>query len=379
MVRYGKLCHEYYPEGPAQADQPTENFSATKTLGAVVTGIAAWETRDLPRTGRKTGPIQAEDRVDHWLDEFSFNPDAHLEHVLAMIAHNPDLSYGHRGFSYDTFGDVQINRLSDVVTTAIAQDPERLGTTVEEFTQRYLFQPLGMRHSQWSGGVPDKNYAFTWSSTTREMARLGLLLLHGGVWSGERILGEDWVYAMTHPSFEDANPAYGYLTWLNTLENDAGTERTFDCAPLSVNFAVPARAVGGDRLRLRRSRELRAGEGRRRLVRGRALRPVHRRPARARPGAGRQGLRRRRQGRRLLEHLPPGADRARPGVRGQRGGVLRCVRARSVRAGPALARAARSAMRDVGGAVQRDRVSAARARTRRGPRQLQTVVRSGST
>jgi len=239
VVRYGKLCHEFYPDGPAQAEQAAENFSATKTLGAVVTGIAAYQTRDLPRDGRKTGPIRSEDRVDHWLDEFSFNAEARLEHVLAMVAHNPDLGFGKKGFSYDTVGSVQINRLNDVISSALAQDPERLGANVEEFTQRYLFEPLGMRHSVWSGGVPDKNFAFTWASTTREMARLGLLLLHGGVWSGERILGEDWVYAMTHPSFEDANPAYGYLTWLNTLENDDGSERTFACAPLSVNASFP--------------------------------------------------------------------------------------------------------------------------------------------
>ena len=239
VVRYGKLCHEHYPDGPAQVDEPAENFSATKTLGALVTGVAAYQTRDLPRDGRKTGPILADDRVDHWLDEFSFNPDAQLEHVLAMIAHNEDLSYGRRGFQYDTVGTVQINRLNDVIETAIAQDPERLGTTVEEFTQRFLFGPVGMRQSQWSGGVPDKNFAFTWVSPVRDMARLGLLMLHGGLWSGERILDADWVYAMTHPSFEDTNPAYGYLTWLNTLENDDGSERTFDCAPLSVNFEFP--------------------------------------------------------------------------------------------------------------------------------------------
>jgi len=239
VVRYGKLCHEHYPAGFPQVDAPAENFSATKTLGAVVTGAVAWQTQDLPRDGRKTGPVRAEDRVDHWLDEFSFNPDAHLEHVLAMVAHNPDLGFGRKGYSYDAVGTVQINRLSDVLTTAIAQDPERLGADLEEFTQRHVFGPLGMDRSLWSGGVPTKNFAFSWSSTTREMARLGLLLVHGGAWNGERILGEDWVYAMTHPAFEDSNPAYGYLTWLNTLENDAGTERVIPCAPLSVHARFP--------------------------------------------------------------------------------------------------------------------------------------------
>jgi hypothetical protein len=58
IVRYGQLCHEFYPEGDAQITSPQQNWSATKTLAAVVTGIAAHETRDLPNTGRKTGPPQ---------------------------------------------------------------------------------------------------------------------------------------------------------------------------------------------------------------------------------------------------------------------------------------------------------------------------------
>ena len=37
------------------------------------------------RTGRKTGPVADTDRVDHWLDDFSFNPASQLAHVLAMV------------------------------------------------------------------------------------------------------------------------------------------------------------------------------------------------------------------------------------------------------------------------------------------------------
>src|SRR5262245_9185547 len=40
VIRYGQLCHEFYPGG---ADSVAEVFSATKTMGALVTGIAAYE------------------------------------------------------------------------------------------------------------------------------------------------------------------------------------------------------------------------------------------------------------------------------------------------------------------------------------------------
>jgi len=216
VVRYGRLCYEHQVAG---ADAPTNVFSATKTLGALVTGIAAYQTRDLPRAGRKTGPLSDLDRMDYWVDDITFNPDALVAHVLGMVAHNPDLSFGNRVWTYDAVGAVQINRLSDVVNAAIDQDPARFGEDLESFTRRFLFEPLGMRDSTWSGGAPDKAYGYSWVSTLRDMARIGLLMMNGGMWAGERIVGADWIYKMTHPAFEDANTAFGYLTWLTSRAN----------------------------------------------------------------------------------------------------------------------------------------------------------------
>lgn len=219
VVRYGKLCHEHYPADQGDLNTPTSLFSATKTMAATVTGMAVYETRSFERTGRKTGPLNDTDRVDHWLDEFSFNPDAQIAHVLGMVAFNEDLSFGNKEHRYDAGGQREINRLSDVVNIAISQDPERLGANIEEFWQRFMVQKLGFRNSVWTDGRPDKSFASTWFGTVRDMARLGLLILNKGVWDGERLLSEEWIYKMTHPSFEDANTSYGYLTWLQANSN----------------------------------------------------------------------------------------------------------------------------------------------------------------
>jgi len=244
VVRYGQLCHVHYPTG---ADPRGEVFSTTKTLGALTTGIAAYETRALPRSGRKTGPLSDTDRVDHWLDDFTFNPEARIAHVLAMLAHNADLTFGARTYQYDVVGAVQINRLSDVIRTAIAQDHERLGDSVETFAQRFVFGALGMTDSQWSAGAPDKILGFTWQSTVLDMARVGLLMLHDGRWAGRRILDAAWTDKMTHPSFEDANTGDGYLTWVNSASNHtvglgAGAKLqtpTDACAPLALHREYP--------------------------------------------------------------------------------------------------------------------------------------------
>jgi hypothetical protein len=234
IVRYGRLCHEFYPGGEAQITTPQENFSATKTLGALVVGIAATQTKDLAKSGPKTGPLSDLDRVDHWLDAFDFNKEAHVAHVLAMVAYNPSLAWGQKSFAYDAVGTREINRLSDVVNTAIAQDPGKFGANIEEFTKRFLFEPVGMSRSTWSGGAATKNFAYTWSSPLRDMMRLGLLILNDGVWSGQRIVDADWIYRMTHPAFEDAGTGYGYLTWLS-----ARTDSNETCLPGAIHAAYP--------------------------------------------------------------------------------------------------------------------------------------------
>lgn len=57
--------------------------------------------------------------------------------------------------------------------------------------------------------------------TKTNMGRLGRLMLRKGGWNGRQIIDEDYVYRMSHPSFEDANTAYGYLTWLNATGGNA--------------------------------------------------------------------------------------------------------------------------------------------------------------
>jgi hypothetical protein len=103
-----------------------------------------------------------------------------------------------------------------------------------------------MRDSKWFDGQADKFFAFGWGSTVRDMARVGLLLLRDGVWSGRRLLDASWVYKMTHPSFEDANTGYGYLTWLNASSNwtlglgDGLHKAPGDpCGPVALNVEYP--------------------------------------------------------------------------------------------------------------------------------------------
>jgi hypothetical protein len=231
VVRYGKLCHEAGP-----SDSPTEAYSATKTLGALVTGVASYETRMFMKSGPRTGQLLDTDLASHWLMNQSYNDEALVGHVLGMEAHNADLSWGNKTYMYDATGSVQINTLGQMVNIAIAQDAARLGSGIEDFTKKFLFDVIGMTDSTWTGAV----YGYTWSTTLHDMARVGVLMVHKGMWSGKRVLDESWVYKMTHPSFEDANTGYGYLTWLNARAGSTGPGGAFGgtaadtCAPAAL-------------------------------------------------------------------------------------------------------------------------------------------------
>lgn len=229
VVRYGKLCHEYLPNGRDPADQV---YSTTKTLGALTVGALIHQTKNLPvTTTRKRGPVGEFQRVDHWIDNIAFQQGATTAHVLAMVsAASPNLNYPNREFRYDTVGNDAINRLSDLVNAAVAQDSARLGSNIGQFWRRHLAQPLGFEASTWGNSDASKNFATSWQTTLRDMARVGLLMNNGGVWNGQRLVDEQFLYNLTHPSFEDANTGYGYLTWLN--EDDG-------CAPKPIHTAYP--------------------------------------------------------------------------------------------------------------------------------------------
>ncbi|MFT3926471.1 MAG: hypothetical protein QM778_28255 [Myxococcales bacterium] len=213
IFRYGKQC---FMKG---SDNVASMFSATKTLGGLMLGRAAYLTRNIPRTGPGTGPILPEDKATDWLRSVNYNSNARLTHVMSMCADNASLDYGQKEFEYDTVGSVQINTLIDVTKKCIKQIPS-LGSDASDFVEAQIFDKLGMTKSYWLP-VP-LGIAAGWYANMSEMGRLGMLLLHDGWYNGERLIASEWVYRMSHPAFEDANTSYGHLTWLNHRGNAHG-------------------------------------------------------------------------------------------------------------------------------------------------------------
>jgi CubicO group peptidase (beta-lactamase class C family) len=228
VIRHGRLCWE----GGAQPNGTTEPYavySVTKTFGAMLFGMVVDRSTVLSDTSRAADWIPPEQMTR---TDGTINPDARIAHILGMVSTNADLRYGKKGaWSYDTTGSREINTLVGVMDRAIAAEPDRFGGAKDsaELAQRELFDPLGMKDTSWPGEQIGGNLV----TSVRDMARLGQLLLQRGVWNGRRIISEEWLYRMTHPSFEDANTGYGYLTYVNAHDNWSWPTSTADtyCAP----------------------------------------------------------------------------------------------------------------------------------------------------
>jgi hypothetical protein len=223
VIRYGKLCHI---QGGNTSGQ---NFSATKTLGGVLAGRAAYLVKDVPRSGPGTGPILHEDKLSDWgVSTSGLNSNALLNHVMSMTAFSPNLEYGALRYSYDTVGTREITRIVDVSMVALKQAPGA-PTQAVAFMQQEVFDTLGMEGSSWPGSTIGTG----WTGTLEDMARVGVMLVHDGWYGGERFMEASWVYRMGHPAHEDANTGYGQLAWVVNRGGATGPGASANdpCAP----------------------------------------------------------------------------------------------------------------------------------------------------
>ncbi|MDH4064092.1 MAG: beta-lactamase family protein [Acidobacteriota bacterium] len=94
------------------------------------------------------------------------------------------------------------------------------GKEAHEYAAEHLFGPLGITDTYWK--TTPKGLADTEGGlylTARDLAKIGYLYLHDGMWDGTRLLPEGWVKASTTPHV-DTRPGqvrsrkYGYQWWV---------------------------------------------------------------------------------------------------------------------------------------------------------------------
>ena len=226
IIRHGTIVTEtYFP--PFQQDTKHELYSCTKSFISALMGIAI-----------DKGYIDGIDQpmLDFFPERTFANSDARktamtLENLLTMTSgldwEEGDPIYAQMMRSPDWVQFVldtpmavepgsQFNYCSGCshVLSAIVQ--ATTGTSTLDFAQAYLFEPLGISDVYWYAD-PDgiANGGWGLRLTPRDMAKLGYLYLHHGVWDGQQIVSTEWVSASVkaHVQAEDELD-YGYQWWV---------------------------------------------------------------------------------------------------------------------------------------------------------------------
>ena len=232
VYRRGKLVRELFQNGLADDRALTNVKSIAKPILSILVGIA------LDRCDVRS----VDDPVARYLPEkltaASGLQHLTIRHLLTMTA-DVVKDWGEVGASANwldhivakgSTGTLGQFRYSTPATHLLAAALERAtGVPALDYARRHLFGPLGITEVVWDTdpqghhrGGNDIHLG------TRDLARLGQLMLDGGRHRGRRIVSAQWVRASTRKQVEitdaEADPVgklaldgYGYLWWTMKL------------------------------------------------------------------------------------------------------------------------------------------------------------------
>lgn len=200
-------------EGKLALDDKVISFFPDKLPEEVSDNLAAMTIRDLltMTCGHQNEPSARYEEGADWVEGFLAHP----------VPHAPGTYY-----MYNSFGTYMLSAILQKVT----------GEKVVDYLDTRLFQPLHIDKPVWDESPQGINCGgWGLNITTEDMAKLGQLLLQGGVWNGRQVLPADWVKEMSGyqvPSCPSGTPfekmeelgitkdnndwaqGYGYQMWI---------------------------------------------------------------------------------------------------------------------------------------------------------------------
>lgn len=233
VVKDDSLLHEQYWHGYSSSSL-SNSFSMAKSIVSILVGIAIKEgdikSVDQPvgdflpgfREGAKAN-IRIRDLLrmssglnwdESYINPFSMTTESYYGSDLEKVIDRLEaVDEPGRAFTYKS-GDTQV--LAFVLRAAT-------GKSLSQLVEEKLWKPLGAAYNaEWSVDKPDgmeKAYCCFFSNA-RDLARLGKLYLHNGIWNSDTIVPPGYVKASLTatnlPKESDGTKTdfYGYQWWL---------------------------------------------------------------------------------------------------------------------------------------------------------------------
>ena len=189
--------YPYFADKPPR--QPLDPRKQAFTLEDLLTMSSLWECDD--DNSFSSGNEERMYVTEDWLQ---FALDLPIKGFAPWMKKPAESPYG-RAFAYCTAGAFVAGA---VVERATKQH-------LDAFAAEVLEKPLGIDAAHWNFS-PDGT-AMGGGGTryrSRDLAKLGELLVDGGRWNGRQVLSKEWIAASTTPHAQARDDAeYGYLLW----------------------------------------------------------------------------------------------------------------------------------------------------------------------
>jgi len=235
VFRNNKLVAESYMKDANDRTDPGAVWSCTKQIVGILTGIAVDQ-----------GLLLTTDTISDHLQNVSSSKHSDkklitIDNLLSMRSGIDFENGGISGNSTALLRQKPSNSLEYVLGLGMDSSPgtryrykdgdphiisaiiqERTGRTMRDWAWDVLFSKIGISRLQWhtyKDGITLGGFGIL--TTPRELAKIGQLVLNGGMWGGEQIVSSAWVAEMTSSKIsenetQENNITFGYLWWKDT-------------------------------------------------------------------------------------------------------------------------------------------------------------------
>jgi CubicO group peptidase (beta-lactamase class C family) len=234
VFRDGALVAESYMKDRNDRTHPGAIWSCTKQFTAILTGIAVDQSL-----------VAIDDPISDYIPQaLTGRPDKSGITIRNLLMMKSGIDFNNDGFNGETSKLLRgkpSNSLDFILGLSMVNTPgarfnyndgdphivsailqAKTGKSLRVWAREVLFDKIGINNLEWityKDGLTMGSFGIL--TTPREMAKLGQLVLNGGMWNSEQIVLTAWINAMTSAQAGpgetgESGIGFGYFWWVDT-------------------------------------------------------------------------------------------------------------------------------------------------------------------